>query len=106
MSGRRNVSRVSPAPPNKRDLAAFLFLRRRLRAAQDGLGGGEQPRAVGLQRVERAGADQVLQLHAVELARIDARGEVARDRRTVASPRASTSDCIAAKPTFFTAASA
>ena len=106
MSGRRNASRRRAGRRAEQgDLAALLLLRRRLRAAQDRLGRREQPRAVRLQRIEGAGADQVLELHAVELARIDAGGEVGEvgERR---SPRASASACMAANPTFFTAASA
>ena len=58
------------------DLAAFLFLLVGLGAAQDRFGTGEQAGAVGVEPVEGAGADEVLDLHAVDLARIDAGGEI------------------------------
>ena len=63
------------AAPNSADLATLLFLRLRLRAAQDRFGRGEQPRPVRLQLIECTGTDQVLKLHPVELPRINPRRE-------------------------------
>ena len=77
MSGSRSASREAPGDaPNSAIWPLSFSVGRRLRAAQDRLGRREQPRAVRLQRIEGAGADQVLELHPVELPRIDAGGEI------------------------------
>ena len=76
MSGRRSGFGLAGDAAEQADLAAFLFLLVGLGAAQDRFGAGEQAGAVVVQPVEGAGADQVLDLHAVDLARIDAGGEI------------------------------
>ena len=78
ISGRRNGSGVAGDAAEQADLAAFLFLLVGLGAAQDRFGSGEQAGAVVVQSVEGAGPDQVLDLHAVELARIDPGGEIGK----------------------------
>ena len=62
------AQRLRPAIAAKEaDLAAVLFLRRRLGAAQDGFGAIVHARAACLDAVESAGAGQVLDLHLVDL---------------------------------------
>ena len=105
MSGRRSGSGFRRAA-EQADLAALLLLRLGLGAAQHRFGTSEQPRAVRLQRVERTGADQILKLHPVELARIDPRREIREigERPLRRAPPPATAS--RRSPTFFTAASA
>ena len=72
----RNGSRLARHAAEQPDLPAFLFVPPRLGAPHDGLGGGEQPRAVGLQPVERARPHETLHLRPAELPRIDPVGEI------------------------------
>ena len=104
MSGRRSGSGL-PAPPNRPIWPISRLLRQRLRAAQDRFGGGEQPGAVAVELSNAPALDQIFDLLAVELPRIDARGEIGDVRERPVAARGDQA-CIAAMPTFLTAASA
>ena len=86
-------------PDGRRLVAALAGREDRLRA-------GEHPRAVGIERVERAGGGQALDHALVDRARINARREIGQRGEQRRRLRASTISSTAWWPTPFSAASA
>ena len=106
---RRQAAAAGAAAPvaEKTVLLARAIVGRGRGVAQQQVDRGEGLRAVAVQRIERAGLDEALELAAVEALRIEPAGEIEEiGEGTAARVRSSTSWRMALAPTPFTAASA